>query len=120
MFAVCLVIGALVPLAARGWIPPVEPVSAFVAGFLPPLVSGAASQLLPVWLRPAAQGARHARVRAGLGRYNGIRAVTFLVAGVAAGLGFDWGPPLAAATLVWFLAQAVSVLALEFRVKRTG
>jgi len=120
MFAICLIIGALVPLAARGWIPPVEPVIAFVAGFLPPLVSGAASELLPVWLRPAAQGAWHARVRAGLGRYNGIRAVMFLVAGVAAGLGFSWGPPLSAATLVWFLAQAFSVLGLESRAGRNG
>lgn len=120
LFAGCLVFGALVPLAARGWVPPVDPVIAFVAGFLPALVSGAASQLLPVWLQPGAPSAWQASVRRRLGRHNGIRAVVFLLAGVAAGLGFDWGPPLAAAALVWFLAQAVSVLAPEFRMKKTG
>jgi hypothetical protein len=111
LFAGSLVLGALVPLAARGWIGPVDPVLAFAAGFLPPLVTGAASELLPVWLRPGARTRWHAALRRRLGRYNGIRAALFLAAGIAAGTGFSWGPPLAAATLAWFLANAVAALA---------
>lgn len=95
----------------------VEPAFVFVAGFLFPLVSGAATQLLPVWLHPGLQSTWHADLRARLGRYGGIRAVLFGVAGIAAGLGFDQGLMLAAAALVWFLLQACIALARALRVQ---
>jgi hypothetical protein len=88
----------------------VAPAWVFVTGFMLPLVSGAASQLLPVWLRPGVQGAWHARLRKLLGRHAGIRAVLFLIAGVAAGIGQDWGLLLGVATLLWFILQAVTAL----------
>ena len=87
-----------------------EPAFVFVAGFMLPLVSGAATQLLPVWLRPGVQDAWHAELRRRLGRYGGIRAMLYGVAGIAAGMGLDGGLMLAAATLVWFLLQACVAL----------
>jgi len=98
-----------------GHFPAIAPTAAFVAGFLLPLVAGAASQLLPVWLRPGVQTAWHAALRAKLGRYGGIRAALFLVAGFAAGLGAAWGLPLGAATLLWFMLQAAAALAQAFQ-----
>lgn len=82
-----------------------QPVFAFVAGFLLPLVSGAASQLLPAWLRPGPQGPWHAALRARLGRHGGARAALFLVSGAAAGSGLEWGLALGAGTLIVFLLQ---------------
>lgn len=88
-----------------------QPLFAFVAGFLLPLVSGAASQLLPVWLRPGQQGPWHADLRRRLGRYGGARAALFLVGGTAAGIGLAWGLVLAAAVLILFLLQVALALA---------
>ena len=83
-----------------------------------PLVSGAASQLLPVWLRPGIQSDWHARLRARLGRYGGVRAVLFCLGGIAAGLGREWGLLLGAATLIWFLLQAGAALLQAFVIQR--
>jgi hypothetical protein len=73
-------------------------------------VSGASSQLLPVWLRPGVQGDWHADLRSRLGRHAGLRALLFGLAGVLAGTGHAWGLGLGAATLAWFLAQALAAL----------
>jgi hypothetical protein len=105
-FAASLVFGAAAALAVRA-----DPEAAFVTGFLLPLVSGAASQLLPTWLRPGAQGEWHATLRARLTRYGGVRAVLFLIAGLAAGSGQTWSLALAAAALIWFIVQAAVALA---------
>lgn len=93
----------------------IAPAAAFVAGFLLPLVAGAASQLLPVWLRPGVQTAWHTALRAKLGRHGGIRAALFLIAGFTAGLDAAWGLPLGAAALLWFMLQAIAALALALR-----
>ena len=111
-FAVSLVVGG----AAVG-APALSPVSAFVAGFMLPLVSGAATQLLPVWLRPGVQGEGHARLRARLGRYGGVRAALFAASGLVAGAGHAWGLLLGAATLVSFLVPAGASL-LRFHLER--
>ncbi len=102
-FALCLLAGAA---AAAGIA--IDPTAVFIAGFLLPLVSGAASQLLPVWLRPGVQNAWHGDMRKRLGRYNGLRALLFFCGGIAAGLGQPWGLLLSAATLAWFLLQAAA------------
>jgi len=104
------VVGAMSLLPATAAFHSAAPAWAFVAGFMLPLVSGAASQLLPVWLRPGVQGAWHARLRDRLGRHAGVRAVLFLIGGVAAGTGRDWGLLLGAATLLWFILQSVAAL----------
>lgn len=105
-FAGSLAFGA----AAAAGLPSV-PTSAFVAGFLLPLVTGAVSQLLPVWLHPGVQTEWHGQLRRRLGRYAGLRAVLFLIAGTVAGVGMEWGLLLGAASLFWFLLQAVVALA---------
>ena len=105
-------------MAAADWPVPVEPALAFVVGFMLPLVSGAASQLLPVWLRPGVQTGWHAALRRSLGRYGGIRALLFLMAGVAAGLGMEFGLLLGAATLIWFLLQAALSLLQAILIQR--
>lgn len=103
-------VGAMHLLPAAAVVLSAAPAWAFVAGFLLPLVSGAASQLLPVWLRPGVQGPWHAHLREMLGRYAGIRAVLFLIGGMAAGTGQGWGLLLGGAALLWFILQAVMAL----------
>jgi hypothetical protein len=95
----------------------IEPIWSFIAGFMLPLVSGAASQLLPVWLRPGVQTEWHAGLRHSLGRYNGLRAVLFCSGGVAAGMGWEWGILPSLAALIWFLLQTSAALlaALNFQ-----
>jgi hypothetical protein len=117
-FALSLIFGAMAPLAAEGGFRATQPALAFGGGFMLPLVSGAASQLLPVWLRPGIQGDWHAWLRARLGRYGGVRAVLFCLGGIAAGLGRDWGLLLGAATLIWFLLQAAVALLQAFVVQK--
>ncbi len=104
-FVASLAFGTAAPFARSA-----DPEAVFVAGFLLPLVSGAASQLLPTWLHPGAQGEWHATLRARLTRHGGVRAMLFLVAGLAAGSSQAWGLALAAATLVWFIVQATVAL----------
>ena len=106
-FSLCLLAGAATTLGTT-----FDPSALFIAGFLLPLVSGAASQLLPVWLKPGMQNAWHGNLRARLGRYNGVRALLFLIGGLAAGLKQEWGLLLGAAALIWFLLQAAASLIL--------
>ncbi len=103
-------VASLLAGAAAVGLPALSPVSAFVAGFMLPLVSGAATYLLPVWLRPGMQGDWHARLRAQLGRYGGVRAALFASSGLFAGAGQSWGLLLGAATLVSFLVPAGAAL----------
>ncbi|MDP1529388.1 MAG: hypothetical protein Q8M05_08405 [Rhodoferax sp.] len=117
--ALSMIFGAMAPMTAAGWFRPTEPALAFVSGFMPPLVSGAASQLLPVWLRPGVQSSWHAKLRDSLGRYGGVRAVLFCFGGIAAGMDHEWGLLLGAATLVWFLLQASAAL-LQALIIREG
>lgn len=111
-FFLCLLAGAAITAGVA-----LDPTAIFIAGFLLPLVSGAASQLLPVWLKPGVQNAWHGDMRKRLGRYNGVRALLFFTSGIAAGLGRQWGLLLSAATLVWFLLQAAASLILVQRDK---
>jgi len=99
--AISMIFGAAAPMARA-----TEPALAFVVGFMLPLVSGAATQLLPVWLRPGVQSGWHAGLRESLGRHGGVRAVLFCLGGIIAGMGREWGLLLGAATLIWFLLQA--------------
>jgi len=80
--------GMLVLGAAHGagWGAPRPLVAGFVIAFLLPLVGGAASHPLPVWLRPGAQGPWHDSLRARLVRWGGIRGLLLLLAGLALSL----------------------------------
>jgi hypothetical protein len=110
-FALSLLLGAGRVVAEAGGMALPDPTAAYAAGFMLPLVSGAASQLLPVWLRPGVQNAWHGELRKRLARFNGLRALLFLISGITAALGQQWGLVLGAATLAWFLLQAITVLA---------
>lgn len=86
---------------------------AFIALFLVPLVTGAAAALLPVLLRPGVQTAWHAAFRARAGRYSGMRALLFLLGGLAAILGRDEGFVLTLLTLVLSVAQLQHALTVR-------
>lgn len=83
----------------------------FVLAFLLPLVTGAASQLLPLWLKPGAQTQWHRDARATLGRFGGLRAIAFVIAGLPVALAWREAAWLAAAALIVFIAQLLRVLA---------
>ena len=93
-----------------GWVGSTGVAHLFVFSFLFPLVSGAAGQLLPLWLRPGRQTEWHERARLRLTFAAGIRAALFLVAGLLALAGFKWAGWLALAALLPFALAAGSVL----------
>lgn len=84
---------------------------AFIALFLLPLVTGAATHLLPVWLRPGPQGSWHAALREQAGRWGGARAGLFLCGGTTYALGMRWGIALSALALLIFVVQVARGLA---------
>ena len=65
-----------------GWLPARPAVTGFVIAFLLPMVSGAAGQLLPTWLRPGAQTPWHQSLRTRLCRWGGTRSLTLLLLGL--------------------------------------
>jgi len=81
-----------------------DAVAGFVLAFLLPLVSGAATQLLPVWLRPGMQGEWHLRLRRRLGRLGGLRALLMVCGGLAFAFGWHQG--------IWLTLAGVAVLLL--------
>ena len=87
-----------------------NPVAMFIVAFLMPLVTGAASQLLPLWLRPGRQTVWHRSARARLGYGGATRALMFLAAGSAVATGQHWGWPLALLGASFFMAQALSLI----------
>jgi hypothetical protein len=93
-----------------GWLDATGVAHLFVFSFLFPLVSGAAGQLLPLWLRPGRQTEWHERARQRLTFAAGPRATLFLTAGLLAMAGFRWASWLAIAALLPFALAALSVL----------
>ncbi|TCV83254.1 hypothetical protein [Sulfurirhabdus autotrophica] len=83
---------------------------AYIISFLFPLVTGAASQLLPVWIRPGQQNKWHTQLRQQLTYMAGLRASLFLAAGVVVSSGWHWGVYIALAGLGMFALQLVKGL----------
>lgn len=79
------------------------PLAIFLPGFLMPLLTGAAGQLAPVWLRPGPATPWHGASRNMLGRFGGIRALLFLSAAVLPVLGYRCSGMPGLAALVWFM-----------------
>ena len=77
------------------------------AAFLLPLVSGAATQLLPVWLRPGPQREWHAQLRSTLGWLGGLRSGLMLAGGILLACGVAQGRGVALAGLVMLLIAAL-------------
>jgi len=70
-------------LHAAGFIPARPSIAAWAAGFLMPLVTGALSQLLPVWRRPGPATPERAAMASGLKAGGRWRGLLFLAAGGA-------------------------------------
>ena len=77
-------------------------VAGFFAGFLLPLVTGALSQLLPVWCHPGPVTPARTRLRGILTRQGRIRALLFLAAGLLLLAGQVSGAALAALGVALF------------------
>ena len=96
-------------LHAGGMLNVTNTAHAFILAFLFPLVTGAVSQLLPIWARPGPQTAWHASVRQHLGKGGGYRAMLFLAGGLLLGLGWRGGLLFSIAALAAFLLQLATV-----------
>jgi hypothetical protein len=101
----CLLAGAL---HAFGWLPARPTLWAWAAAFLLPLVTGALSQLLPVWVWPGPMSPQRQRLRAALVAGGQGRSVLFLSAGVLflAGLP-EVATVLSVSGLLWFVAGLI-------------
>ncbi|HUY02848.1 MAG TPA: hypothetical protein VMV33_06145 [Rhodocyclaceae bacterium] len=95
-----------------------DAVAGFIAAFLLPLVTGAATQLLPVWLRPGLKLPWHDRVREALGRHAGLRSLFMVAGGIIAALGQPSGLWLTAAGVMLFAAALLAALATNLKTKK--
>lgn len=94
---------------AKGRLVGTDAIFGFVLAFLLPLVTGAVSQLLPLWLRPGKQVPWHRDARDALGRFAALRALAFVSAGFAVALNWQEAAWLAAAALAAFVVQLARV-----------
>lgn len=83
-------------------------IPAFMAAFLLPLVSGALSQLLPVWRYPGRRTPERDRLREVLVKRGAMRSLLFLCAGVLLALGHNEGLWLTAVGLLLFLYALIA------------
>jgi hypothetical protein len=83
----CALIGTLADMGA--------PLVVFLPGFLMPLLTGAASQLLPVW-------SGKNTLRQCLTRWNGLRALLFMTTALLALTGYPYSGMPAVVALIWF------------------
>ena len=81
-------------LHGAGWLDATGVAHLFVFSFLFPLVSGAAGQLLPLWLKPGQQTGWHGRARLRLTYAAGLRATLLMGAGLLVLAGFQWATGL--------------------------
>jgi len=95
-------------LHAVGVLLPIDSAHAFILAFLFPLVTGAVSQLLPVWLKPGPQTVWHGQIRQRLQWGGGIRGLMFFGGGLFLAGGWRGGMILAVVALVLFLVQLIS------------
>ena len=102
-YAIALLIGA----AHAHYQPHFNPIATFIIAFIMPLVTGAVSHLLPLWLRPGQQTAWHQAARKHLGFGGGLRALIFMAGGVMVGLGHGIGWYLALIAAGVFIAQTL-------------
>lgn len=83
-------------------------IPAFMVAFLLPLVSGALSQLLPVWRYPGRQTPERDQAREVLVKRGAIRALLFFCCGVLLALGHDEGLWLTVVGLLSFLCVVIA------------
>jgi hypothetical protein len=90
----------------------------FVIGFLLPLVSGAVTQLLPVWLRPGGQPDWQRAQRAKLSAFARLRAALLLMGGLLAAMGSAAAPALGIVSASWLIALMLLAAGREIRTAR--
>ena len=96
-----------------GGMPGRPAVTAFFALFLLPLVTGALSQLLPVWRFPGPVTPARGRMRTALVRFGALRTGLFLGGGALLTLGQTAGAALLAAGVLLFAAVLLGGLAVR-------
>ena len=101
-------------LHALGALPSDVVLPLFFYMFLFPLVTGAVSYLLPVWLWPARNSTAYESAVRRLAWSSGARALVFFTAGTMAWAGLSGAVYLAGATLAVFVAQAIWALSARF------
>lgn len=106
-FLIMLVAGAV---HGVGWRVAAPAPAGFMVAFLLPLVAGAASQLLPLWLKPGMQTPWHQATRETLGRHSALRSGAAVLAGTSIALGQSFGFWIAAAALGAFAIQILRVV----------
>ena len=89
-----------------------DAVPAFVVAFLMPLVTGALSQLLPVWRHPGRRTCARERMLGELRRGGAARSLLFVVSGSLLALGAHAGIWLAAAGMLFFVIALLGSLAV--------
>jgi len=88
MAALCGYVTTLVIGSVHAYYQPqLNPVATFIIAFLMPLVTGAVSYLLPIWLQPGQQTLWHISTRKYLGFGGGLRALILLTGGLIVGFG---------------------------------
>lgn len=90
---------------ALGLLPASASLRLYVAAFLLPLVTGATSHLLPLWLHPERPPAALAGARARLQRGGRVRTVVFVGSGLLWAGGAEWAVYAAAGALAVYLLQ---------------
>lgn len=94
-----------------GWVPGRSAVAAFFILFLLPLVTGALSQLLPVWRHPGPLTPARTALRTRLARSGGLRAALFLAGGLFLPIHGLLGTGLVAAGVLLFAVALAGGLA---------
>ena len=95
---------------ALGLLPASASLRLYVAAFLLPLVTGATSHLLPLWLHPDNSAAAHARARARLQCGGRVRTIMFVGGGLLWAGGADWAAYVAASALAIYLVQLAGLM----------
>lgn len=96
-----------------GWLPARPAIIGFAAAFLLPLVTGALSQLLPVWCHPGPASPRRQRMRTLLIWGGEWRALLFLFGGATLLLDSPLGAWPLILGLLWFFALLVAAFTLD-------
>jgi hypothetical protein len=86
-----------------------NPIATFIIAFIMPLVIGAVSYLLPLWLHPGQQTPWHLTARKHLGYFGSLRALILMAAGIIVGLGYEAGWYLAVFATGTFAIQTLAI-----------
>jgi hypothetical protein len=98
-FAIIVGLGVL---HAAGTISARDATPAFLTGVLFPLVTGALTHLLPLWISPQAPRVQHMARRDRIGRWSVVSVLMFMAAGASLAMGVTGAWILAVAGVGWF------------------